>query len=101
MDKQLIPFIESIKSNKKITSFDEESTKQAIVMKLLFLLGWNIFNIDEVKPNYPFKKQQIEYALRLKNLNKIFIKAKKSMKEVLFIPIKPFFYKPLLGILHW
>lgn len=77
MDKQIISFIDSIRSEKKLTSFDEESVKQAIVMKLLFLLDWNIFDIDEVRPNYPIKKNKIDYALRLKNSNKVFISIKK------------------------
>jgi len=77
MEKQLVEFIDSIKSNQQIGSFDEASTKQAIVLRLLFLLGWDIFNIDEVNPNLASETQQADYALSIKNTLKVFIKVVK------------------------
>jgi predicted type IV restriction endonuclease len=47
MGDQLSSFIESLKSDRRIVSFDEASTKQAVVTRLLSLLGWDIFNIDD------------------------------------------------------
>jgi len=78
MANELVTFINSIKSNKQIASFDETSVKQTIVMKLLFMLGWDIFNVDEVSPNYSIGTRQIDYALRIKNENKVFINVKKA-----------------------
>lgn len=74
MGTQLIEFIEGIKSNKQVGSFDEASTKQAIVLRLLFLLGWDIFNVDEVNPNLATETQQADYALSIKSTRKVFIK---------------------------
>ena len=78
MDRQIISFVNGIKKDKKLTSYNEESTRQALIMKLLFLLGWNIFNVDEVKPNNFNSKRQFDYALILNNIKKILIKVKKA-----------------------
>ena len=77
MEKQLLEFIDGIKSNKQVGSFDEASTKQAIVLRLLFLLGWDIFNVDEVNPNLASETQQADYALSIKNTPKVLIKVVK------------------------
>lgn len=82
MDDQIVSFIDGLKSNKQIASLDEASIKQTIVMRLLFLLGWDIFNIDEVNSNYKVKNQPIDYSLRFKNNNKIFINVKKMGKAL-------------------
>ena len=74
MDKQLVEFVEGVKSNKQLGSFDEAATKQAIVSRLLFLLGWDIFNVDEVNANLANETQQADYALNIKNTPKVFLK---------------------------
>jgi len=82
MEQQLIEFVDGIKANKQIGSFDEASTKQAIVLRLLFLLGWDIFNVDEVNPNLANETPHADYALSIKNTPKVFIKVVKP-KEYL------------------
>ena len=78
MKSKITAFINDLKSNKQISSFDKASTKQAVVLRLLSLLGWDIFNVDEVSPNYSVGKRQIDYSLRIKNKNKVFINVKKA-----------------------
>lgn len=82
MDSQIVTFIDGLKANQQIASMDEASIKQTIVMRLLFLLGWDIFNIDEVNSNYKVKNHTIDYALRLNNSNRIFISVKKIGKTL-------------------
>jgi len=82
MQEQLIAFIENLKADRRITSFDEASTKQAIVVRMLSFLGWDIFNIDEVTPEYSVGKERVDYSLRIGGANKVFIEVKK-MGEVL------------------
>jgi len=78
MQDKLISLIESLKADRRISSFDEASTKQAVVVKLLYLLGWDIFNIDEVTPEYSVGAKRVDYSLRIGNLNKVFIEVKKT-----------------------
>ena len=77
MKKEIETFIKELKSNKKLERFDEASTKQAVVLRLFSFLGWDIFNVDEVYPDYSVNSHSITYALRVKNTNKIFIDVKR------------------------
>jgi hypothetical protein len=77
MQKQIQSFIKDLKSNKKLSSFDEASTKQAVVLRMLSFLGWDIFNVDEVCPDYAANSSHVSYALRTGDTNKIFVEVKK------------------------
>ena len=82
MKKQIVSFIEELKSNKKLSTFDEASTKQAVVLRLLSFLGWDIFNVDEVYPDYSVNSFSVSYALRVKNASKIFIEVKRINEKL-------------------
>jgi len=82
MQNQLMSFIESLKGDRRIISFDEAATKQAVVLKLLSLLGWDTFNIDEVTPEYSIVGRRVDYSLRINNANKVFIEVKKIGEEL-------------------
>jgi len=82
MKKQIISLIDDLKSNKRLSSFDEASTKQAVVLRLLSFLGWDIFNVEEVYPDYATNASNVSYALRTKDTNKIFIEVKKIHEKL-------------------
>jgi predicted type IV restriction endonuclease len=82
MKKQIDSFIDDLKSNKKLSSFDEASTKQAVVLRLLSFLGWDIFDVDEVYPDYAANSHGVSYALRVKNTNKLFIEVKRVHEKL-------------------
>ena len=82
MKKQIRSFIDELKSNKKLVTFDEASTKQAVVLRLLSFLGWDIFNVEEVYPDYAVGTANVSYALRTRNSNKIFIEVKKVQNKL-------------------
>jgi hypothetical protein len=66
--------IESLKKNEDITTYDEASIKQAVVMRLLSTLGWNIFDVEEVKLDHESRSQHIDFALRDGENDRVFIK---------------------------
>ena len=82
MEKQIIAFIKSLKKDKRLLTLDESSTKQAIVIKMLSLLGWDIFNVDEVKPDLVIKSYMVDYALRKNKFNTFFIGVHKPGEEL-------------------
>ena len=82
MKKDIVSFVESVRSNDKISSFDEASIKQAVVMRLLSLLGWDIFDVEEVVPDYADGSDEVDYALRLDGKNKVFISVEKAGAEL-------------------
>ena len=82
MKKEIETFIKDLKSNKKLDTFDEASTKQAVVLRLFSFLGWDIFNVDEVYPDFSVNSHSVTYALRAKNANKIFIEVKRVQEKL-------------------
>jgi hypothetical protein len=82
MKKEIVTFVKDLKSNKKLEKFDEASTKQAVVLRLFSFLGWDIFNVDEVYPDYSANSHSVTYALRNRNSNKIFIEVKRVHEKL-------------------
>ncbi len=82
MQKQIQSFIKDLKSNKKLSSFDEASTRQAVVLRMLSFLGWDIFNVDEVCPDYAANSSHVSYALRIGDTNKIFVEVKRISEKL-------------------
>ncbi len=80
MQNTLIQFINKIKSDKCLKTFDEATTKQIIIIQVLNHLGWNIFDVNDIKPEYPVDPQntneKVDYALAQKTDNMVFIEAK-------------------------
>ena len=82
MKKEIESFIEDLKSNKKLSTFDESSTKQAVVLRMLSFLGWDIFDVEEVYPDYGSNSHSVSYALRVKSTNKLFIDVKRVPEKL-------------------
>lgn len=80
----LINFINELKKDKRIHSFDESATKQAIILRVLSYLDWDIYNIDEVYPEFSVENKKVDYALRDVNFNKtnVFIEVKKVGEDL-------------------
>ena len=82
MKERLILFANELKSKQEIGSYDEQATKQAIVLKILSTLCWDIFDTNEVYPEYALESQRVDYSLRINNSNKVFIEAKRIREEL-------------------
>ncbi len=82
MKEQLISFANDLKSIREIDSYDEQATKQVIVLKILSTLGWDIFDINEVYPEYALKSQRVDYSLRINNKDKVFIEVKRIREQL-------------------
>ena len=77
MREQLAAFIGELGRSKTVAGFDEAATKQAIILKVLSMLGWDTFNIDEVTPEYSVGGKSVDYSLRIAGANKIFVEVKR------------------------
>ncbi|MCK4816975.1 restriction endonuclease subunit R [bacterium] len=82
MKEQLITFIADIRSNNLINNFDEATTKQVIILRLLSILSWNIFDSSEVTPEYSVSGKRVDYSLRINNANKVFLEVKKVTEDI-------------------
>jgi len=82
MMQDLLEFIKKLQSDKRFTSFDEVATKQGIVLKILSLLEWDPFDIDEIQPEYARGDKRVDFSLRSNNSNKAFIVVEKVEKNL-------------------
>jgi predicted type IV restriction endonuclease len=78
MKKPVMAFVKDLKSNKKMHSLDEASIKQAVALRLLSLLGWDIFNVEEVYPDFSSESVTVSYALRIDGIGKMILDVKRS-----------------------
>jgi predicted type IV restriction endonuclease len=49
---RILSFVIRVKENPALRTVDEAAIKQAVVVPLLRILGWNVENINEVFPEY-------------------------------------------------
>ncbi|OGW37273.1 MAG: hypothetical protein A2Y97_02160 [Nitrospirae bacterium RBG_13_39_12] len=82
MREKLIAFIEQLKTNTKILSYNEAETKLAIIQPLIGYLGWDRDNPDEVKPEYSVENRRVDFSLRLNNSNAVFIEVKQTGEDL-------------------
>lgn len=82
MVEQLKTFIENLKMNPRVSSFNEDETKMAIILRLLQLLGWDFYNVDEVTPEFSVENRKVDYALRVKNSSEVFLEVKKTAEDL-------------------
>jgi len=82
MSEKLLQLINQLKSDKRLVSFDEASTKQAVILRILSVIGWDTFNIDEVVPEYSIAGKKVDFSLRHSNVNKAFIEVKKIGEDL-------------------
>jgi len=82
MKDKLLSFVNDLKSTKRNHSYDEQATKQGIILKILFILGWVVFDTNEVYPVYVLISQRVDYSLRIDKKNKVFIEAKRISEEL-------------------
>jgi len=61
---------------------DEAATKLGIVLPILQILGWKVFDIEEVTPEYSSGSGRVDYALNLQKKAKVFIEVKKAEEEL-------------------
>ena len=82
MNEKLLNFINTLKNDPNIDNnliyFDEAKTKQSIILPILHYLNWNIFDINEVTPEYSVENKRVDYSLRINNSNKVFLEIKKT-----------------------
>ncbi len=80
MQEQLKNFINEIKAAKGLSAYEEATTKQIIITRILNILGWNIFDIKDIQPEYPVDPQnsneKVDYALARDTDNMVFVEAK-------------------------
>jgi len=79
---ELIELIQKLKLEKHISELDEAATKQAYILRILQYLGWNIFDVSEVIPEYSVGTRKVDYALACNSVKKVFIEVKRVGEDL-------------------
>ncbi len=77
MEEELLSLVTGLKSDRRLGSFDEAATKQVVILRVLSLLGWDTYNIDEVEPEHLVEDTRVDYLLKHANKAMVFIEAKR------------------------
>ncbi|MBN1848598.1 MAG: hypothetical protein JW932_08430 [Deltaproteobacteria bacterium] len=79
--QDLIEFIKKIQTENRINKLEEAAIKQSIVLKILSLLGWDPFNIDEIEPDFQVGDGKVDFLLKCDNSKKLFLMVKKDFNN--------------------
>ena len=74
--------VEQIKKTLLLTSLDESSTKQSVVLRLLTLCGWDPFDPSQVVPEYTVGTRRVDFALQPGSANTMFIEVKRPSENL-------------------
>src|SRR5713101_7775861 len=81
-ETEFVSLVERLKSLGRLSTLDEAATRQGLVLPILQGLGWDVFNVDEVTPEYSVGNGRVDYALRLGAVNKVFLEVKKPSEDL-------------------
>jgi hypothetical protein len=82
MEEELTSLVKDLAERLKGRSLDEAATKQSVVLNVLSKLGWNVFDAEEVQPEYSVGKGRVDFSLRIARDNKTFIEVKKPTEDL-------------------
>lgn len=82
MQQSILSFVNALKADKRVSQFDEAKTKQAIVLPMLSNLGWSVFDVGEVIPEYSVGASRVDYCLSVGSRSRVFIEVKRTPEEI-------------------
>ncbi len=77
MTETISQAIEQIRNTVFGTNPDESATKQGVILRLLNLCGWDLFDLSQVAPEYTVGNRRVDYALMPGSANAVFIEVKR------------------------
>ena len=77
MAETIAQAVEHIRNTVFGTNPDESATKQSVVLRLLNLCGWDLFDLSQVAPEYTVGNRRVDYALIPGSANAAFIEVKR------------------------
>jgi len=82
MNEKLSALFNRIKADSNLLTVSEAQTSQGIVLPILHNLGWEVFNTNEVTPEYSVSGGRVDFALRIHAINKVFLEIKKTSENL-------------------
>jgi len=82
MADQLEQLLKRIANEQGLLHGVEEVTRQGAVLPLLAQLGWDVYNINEVAPEFAVEGGRVDYCLRRGERNLVFIEVKRTTEDL-------------------
>lgn len=82
MNERLSALFNRIKNDGNLLTVSEAQTSQGIVLPILNHLDWDVFNTNEVTPEYSVSGGRVDFALRIQSINKVFLEIKKTAENL-------------------
>lgn len=78
MSNEFRDLLRRVSENSNLQTYNEDQTKQSIILPVLMHLGWSVFDAEEVYPEYGSGDlRRVDYALRIGDKNKVFVEVKR------------------------
>ena len=78
---QLVTFLETLRGDTRIAAYNTLQLKQAVILKVLHLLGWDAFDVSKVQADHLAGGMTIDYALQTPTNGMIFLHIVKPLDE--------------------
>jgi hypothetical protein len=78
-NSKLLEFVKKIKTDKQFDSFDEAAIKQGVVLRIFSFLEWDPFDLDEIQPEYDVGVGKVDFSMKHKGSNQVFIVVRKDI----------------------
>jgi len=82
MNKSFEELLERLSKDQALLSGVEEATKQGAVLPILYQIGWDCFNLQEVSPEYSIGSGRVDYCLCIGQKKTVFIEVKRPTEEL-------------------
>jgi hypothetical protein len=79
---QLATFIEHLRGDTRLAAYNTLQLKQAVILKILHLLGWDAFDVSKVQADHLAGGMTIDYALQTPTNGMIFLHIIKPLDEI-------------------
>lgn len=82
MDETFEQLLSRLPQDQTLLRGVEEATKQGAVLPILFHIGWNSFNLQEVSPEFTVGNGRVDYCLRINQEKFVFLEVKRSTEDL-------------------
>lgn len=82
MSERLREVIQRILNSNGMNSATEMAVRQGVVLPILDTLGWDIWNVGEVIPEYVVGQNRVDYCLAIQGKGKVFLETKAAREDL-------------------
>jgi len=82
MPESLQDLLSRLREDRSLFQSVEQAVRQGVILPILARLGWDTDNVREVVPEFDVGGRQVDYCLRVKEKNAVFIEVKRLSENL-------------------